>query len=64
MSTCMNCKSALSCGCQRRTASDGKAVCSTCLLSYEASLKTKTQPVQTDYTKEPNNIDELKKYTQ
>ena len=38
MSTCSNCKTTLSCGCQRRTASDGKAVCSNCLTSYEATL--------------------------
>jgi hypothetical protein len=39
MASCSNCKRNLSCGCQRRTASDGKAVCSNCITSYEASLK-------------------------
>jgi hypothetical protein len=38
MATCSNCKSKLSCGCQRRTASDGAATCTSCLASYEAGL--------------------------
>jgi hypothetical protein len=38
MATCSNCKARLSCGCQRRTASNGTSVCSNCLSSYEASL--------------------------
>ena len=43
MATCANCKTKMSCGCQKRTASDGKAVCSKCVTSYEAGLKqTKT----------------------
>jgi hypothetical protein len=40
MSTCSNCKTKLSCGCQKRTASNGVSVCSTCLPRYEAALKT------------------------
>lgn len=39
MSVCGNCKSKLSCGCQRRKASDGTQVCSNCLSKYEAQLK-------------------------
>ena len=39
MAACSNCGKTLSCGCQRRTASNGKAVCSSCLSSYEKSLK-------------------------
>ena len=39
MSTCPNCKAKLSCGCQKRKASDGKQVCSTCLSKYEQNLK-------------------------
>lgn len=35
---CPNCKARLSCGCQRRVASDGTAVCSNCLASYNAKL--------------------------
>ena len=42
MATCSNCKAALSCGCQKRVATDKKSVCSNCLSKYEASLKTNT----------------------
>jgi DNA-directed RNA polymerase subunit M/transcription elongation factor TFIIS len=35
---CPNCNSALSCSCQKRTASDGKQVCSSCLPAYEKTL--------------------------
>lgn len=49
MATCSNCKKNLSCGCQKRTATDGKSVCSSCITSYEANLTqrkaiTATQP--------------------
>lgn len=36
---CTNCNSKLSCGCQKRTASDGKQVCSSCVNAYEQRLK-------------------------
>jgi hypothetical protein len=39
MSTCPNCKKTLSCGCQRRTATNKAVVCSSCLNSYEKTLK-------------------------
>ena len=39
MAKCSNCNKNLSCGCQKRKASDGKAVCTNCVNSYEASLK-------------------------
>ena len=38
---CSNCNATLSCGCQRRTASDGKQVCSGCVNAYEVKLKQK-----------------------
>lgn len=38
MDTCPNCGAFLSCGCQRRTASDGKVVCQNCLENYEYQL--------------------------
>jgi hypothetical protein len=40
---CPNCNTALSCGCQKRVASDGKQVCSTCLLAYERNLKAQKE---------------------
>lgn len=36
---CPNCNTKLSCGCQKKTASDGKSVCSSCISSYESKLK-------------------------
>jgi transcription elongation factor Elf1 len=39
MATCPNCKNKMSCGCQKRQASDGKTVCSQCASNYEAQLK-------------------------
>lgn len=36
---CQNCNTVIGCSCQRRTASDGKAVCSNCVTSYEMELK-------------------------
>jgi len=42
MSTCQNCKTQLSCGCQRRVAVNGAQVCSTCVTSYNASLGGET----------------------
>jgi hypothetical protein len=41
---CNNCKSKLSCSCQKRTASNGAQVCNSCLATYEASLKNQTIP--------------------
>lgn len=35
MATCPNCNKKLSCGCQKRKASNGKMVCVNCLGSYE-----------------------------
>lgn len=37
--SCENCKIKLSCGCKKRTASNGRSVCTSCLSNYEASLK-------------------------
>jgi hypothetical protein len=33
--TCPNCGAQLSCGCQRRTASDGTMCCDQCIQTYE-----------------------------
>jgi hypothetical protein len=41
---CPNCNSQLSCGCQQRKASDGKAVCTNCLPFYEGNLKSEPIP--------------------
>lgn len=42
MAQCQNCHSALGCGCQKRTASDGTIVCVNCITMYEAKI-AKTQ---------------------
>lgn len=39
MALCPNCKSVLSCGCQKRTASNGAQVCQTCQSQYEKQLQ-------------------------
>ena len=41
---CPNCNSQLSCGCQKRTATDGKQVCSTCAQAYEQKLALQKTP--------------------
>jgi hypothetical protein len=59
---CQNCGSKLSCGCQKRVASDGKEVCSTCAANYENQLKLKAHadnqvnkyPLITDVNKTSN----------
>jgi len=47
MTTCLNCGITLGCGCQKRTASNGKSACSTCLGKYEQSLKALKQAAPT-----------------
>lgn len=55
--TCSNCKATLSCGCQKRIASNGVTVCSNCQASYEASLgKAKTATQAGTVTSSPSNI--------
>ena len=44
MSQCSNCKQNLTCGCQKRNASNGVQVCSNCLSSYESQIKNVNQP--------------------
>lgn len=38
MRTCTNCGTTITCGCQDRIASDGKRVCSQCVVMYEQQL--------------------------
>ena len=39
-----NCNAKITCGCQKKTASDGKQVCNNCIALYERKLKeTKKQ---------------------
>lgn len=41
MRTCQNCGNTITCGCQDRIASDGKLVCSSCVVSYEHDIIAK-----------------------
>lgn len=47
MASCPNCSKKLSCGCQRRTASDGTAVCTNCISTYESANGVKKQSIRT-----------------
>lgn len=42
MATCSNCGAQLSCGCQKRKASNGASVCANCIGRYEANSIQKT----------------------
>lgn len=39
MATCLNCKRKLSCGCQKRKASNGVSCCASCITVYEKAIK-------------------------
>ena len=39
MAKCANCGANMSCGCQKRTASNGASACSTCINTLEGTLK-------------------------
>ena len=63
MAKCLNCGAAITCGCQKRTASDGKSCCSTCVASYEKKVnmvkrvaQPVTQPQQIPFKKDPNKF--------
>ena len=44
--TCQNCGSKLSCGCQKRIATDGREVCSSCVTNYESMLNAKKLSIE------------------
>jgi transcription elongation factor Elf1 len=51
MSACPNCGTKLSCGCQKKKASNGTFVCRGCITKYERSLqeqKPHTQPTKVE----------------
>lgn len=59
MQNCSNCNAQITCGCQRRTATDGKSVCTNCITTYEAKLaELKALEVnnQTNNQTESNNV--------
>lgn len=56
MSACQNCGVALSCGCQKRVASDGKSVCGSCVAKYEKGLLTNPQIPKPPVSTAPTNV--------
>lgn len=64
MATCQNCKKNLSCGCQRKTASDGKQVCSYCINAYERSKSTSFKSKTQDISNEPIIKTPLRQFTE
>jgi hypothetical protein len=49
MGVCGNCKATLSCGCQKKKASNGVWVCRSCISRYEKTLQeNKTQNTTTE----------------
>lgn len=63
MAVCANCKKSLSCGCQKRKASDGASVCTNCIGAYESKkniLRTPVAPVATIQTPQVWSEEEIK----
>lgn len=60
MNNCPNCNSQITCGCQKKTASDGKQVCSACIQKYEQTL----HELKLEMKKNNQNLDTLEKYTE
>ncbi len=56
MAKCLNCGATLTCGCQKRTAKDGKACCSSCIASYESKLKRSAVQTVPPKTPPPNKF--------
>lgn len=42
--TCPNCTAVITCGCQKKVASDGKQVCTKCAEAYEQHLRNLKKP--------------------
>jgi hypothetical protein len=55
MATCANCGATLSCGCQKRTTSDGKSACSNCINKIQKTIKPKAETKSTTTTTTPPN---------
>jgi transcription initiation factor TFIIIB Brf1 subunit/transcription initiation factor TFIIB len=61
MANCPNCKNKMSCGCQKRQASDGKTVCSKCANTYEEQLKQRQTLATVSQTNQVWGKDRYKK---
>jgi hypothetical protein len=63
MSTCANCGTKLSCGCQKRTTADGKSACTNCVNKTQPSVKkTTTTTTLTANVGGPNRYKNLHKF--
>lgn len=60
MSACSNCGIKLGCSCQRRTASDGQSVCSSCVIAYEEKLKNGSSNIEETVN---DDYKDLRKFT-
>lgn len=66
MLICPNCKATLTCGCQKRKASDGVTICSNCVRAYESKLSRKgvkaiiPDPVEAQKKFSPEQFEEAK----
>ena len=50
MAKCANCGTNMSCGCQKRKASNGAIACSTCINALELKIKSLNQIIQPKQT--------------
>lgn len=51
MATCANCGATLTCGCQKRTTSDGKSACSNCINKIQKTTTPTTTAAKPAETK-------------
>lgn len=63
MSQCPNCKTKLSCGCQKRVAKDGKQVCTKCITTYNSQVLQNKQ-VQKNITITDESVNQVKTFKQ
>lgn len=56
MAKCANCGANMSCGCQKRAASNGASACSSCINALEAKLKAEKTAARTVVRKANHNV--------
>ena len=61
MAKCPNCGAGMSCGCQRRTASNGATACSSCVNKLEAKLTAEKQTAQSNIALQKEGKDRYNK---
>jgi hypothetical protein len=54
-SACQNCGAALSCGCQKRTATNGAAACSNCVSALNATIAAAAKDISVQTLRSPSN---------